>query len=195
MRRTLIIGLGNIGPRYDCTRHNVGFDTLDLFKSDCVLAPEKEKLNALVQEGTCGAQRVILAKPTTYMNESGLAVRHLMDWYGLTPQDCIILSDDIDLPAGQIRLRPHGGAGTHNGWRSILQRTGSDHFPRIRIGVGAPPPQWDLADWVLSKYRGAADEQAVLAGLALAKDALRTILTGGLDTAMNQFNRKPQAHV
>ena len=150
----LIVGLGNYGDRYAHTRHNAGFDTIDILSKRFSISVDRNKCQGLIGEGMIGSERVALIKPQTYMNLSGDCVQAAMHWYKVDPEQVLVISDDIDLPVGQIRMRPHGGAGTHNGWRDILQKTGSDRFPRIRVGVGARPPQWDLADWVLSKYQG-----------------------------------------
>ena len=115
-----------------------------------------------------------------------------MRWYHLEPLDVLIISDDIDLSPGTLRLRPHGGAGTHNGWKSIIQQTGSDRFPRVRVGVGAPPPQWDLADWVLSRYMGSADQETIETSLDEAAKAALFFVKEGMAAAMNKYNRKKQ---
>lgn len=190
METLLIVGLGNPGSRYEHTRHNVGFDTVDLIADRLSIHHAKEKLRAMVAEGQYMGRRVALVKPSTYMNDSGLAVSALMKWYHAEPKDILIISDDIDLAPGSLRLRPHGGAGTHNGWRSIIAETGSDRFPRIRVGVGAPPPKWDLADWVLSRVPGSPDAAKIEKTLELAADAALCFLSDGIDTAMNRYNRK-----
>ena len=139
-------------------------------------------------EGNVAGQRIVLLKPQTYMNLSGESIQAALQWYKLTPEQMLIISDDIDLPVGSIRIRPHGGAGTHNGWKSILQMTGSDRFPRIRLGVGAPPPQWDLKDWVLS---GFGEQQALMQETyQAAAEAADCFLRHGVDLAMNRYNTK-----
>ena len=186
-----IIGLGNPGANYDKTRHNVGFRVIDLMSRRYGIAVSRTRSRALVGEGLAGGQRIALVKPQTYMNLSGESVQDLMRWYKLMPQDILIISDDIDLPPGSVRIRPHGGAGTHNGLRNIIQMTGSDRFPRIRIGVGAPPPQWDLKDWVLSRF---GEDQTVMdEALRTAADAADCFITGGIDLAMNRFNKRQHA--
>jgi len=186
-----IIGLGNPGANYDKTRHNVGFRVIDLMSRRYGIAVSRTRSRALVGEGLAGGQRIALVKPQTYMNLSGESVQDLMRWYKLMPQDILIISDDIDLPPGSVRIRPHGGAGTHNGLRNIIQMTGSNRFPRIRIGVGAPPPQWDLKDWVLS---GFGEDQTVMdEALRTAADAADCFITGGIDLAMNRFNKRQHA--
>ena len=186
-----IIGLGNPGANYDKTRHNVGFRVIDLMSRRYGIAVSRIRSRALVGEGLAGGQRIALVKPQTYMNLSGESVQDLMRWYKLMPQDILIISDDIDLPPGSVRIRPHGGAGTHNGLRNIIQMTGSDRFPRIRIGVGAPPPQWDLKDWVLSGF--GEDQRVMDEALLTAADAADCYITGGIDLAMNRFNKRQHA--
>jgi len=186
-----IIGLGNPGANYDKTRHNVGFRVIDLMSRRYGIAVSRTRSRALVGEGLAGGQRIALVKPQTYMNLSGESVQDLMRWYKLMPQDILIISDDIDLPPGSVRIRPHGGAGTHNGLRNIIQMTGSNRFPRIRIGVGAPPPQWDLKDWVLSGF--GEDQRVMDEALLTAADAADCYITGGIDLAMNRFNKRQHA--
>ena len=135
-----LVGLGNPGPEYELTRHNVGFLALDEAARLLGLAGERRRFKGLVMEGFLGGEKIVLFKPATYMNLSGEAMVELMHWYKLEPEDILVFSDDIDLAPGIMRLRMKGGAGTHNGWRSILQMTASQDFPRARIGIGAPPP-------------------------------------------------------
>lgn len=186
----IIVGLGNPGKNYEHTRHNVGFDAIDLVADLADIHTARSRFSSLVAEGGYKGQRVALIKPQTFMNDSGRAVAQALQWYRVAPQDCLIVSDDIDLPAGSLRLRPHGGAGTHNGWRSIILQTSSEGFPRVRIGVGAPPAQWDLADWVLSRYMGAPDEKEIAPAVETAAEAALCWLTDGIDIAMNRFNAK-----
>lgn len=188
----LIVGLGNPGQPYINTRHNVGFDAVDRIADLCNIHAARKKMQAMVAEGQYGGQKIALVKPQTYMNESGVALQQLMRWYHLEPKDVLVISDDIDLPPGTLRLRPHGGAGTHNGWKSILQQTGSDRFPRIRVGVGAPPPAWDLADWVLSRYTGTKDAEALQKAVDLAAEAALFFINEGITSAMNKYNGKKQ---
>lgn len=183
-----IVGLGNPGAAYDKTRHNVGFQVLDLLSRKYDIPLNKNKCKALAGEGHVAGTRLALLKPQTYMNLSGQSVQEALSWYKLVPEEVLIISDDIDLSPGIIRIRPHGGAGTHNGWKSIIQLTGSDRFPRIRIGVGAPPPEWDLADWVLAGF--GEQQAAVEETVALAAEAAQVFLESGVDLAMNQFNKR-----
>ncbi len=186
----LIAGLGNPGDKYAHTRHNAGFDTIDRIADICNIHTARNKLRSLIAEGQWNGQRIALIKPLTFMNESGAAIAQALKWFRAEPQDLLIISDDIDLPPGTVRIRPHGGAGTHNGWRSIIETTKSDRFPRVRIGVGAPPPEWDLADWVLSRYKGSPDDEAVTKALDVAAQAALTFAKDGIDLAMNRYNTK-----
>ncbi|MHC1785997.1 MAG: aminoacyl-tRNA hydrolase [Christensenellales bacterium] len=181
-----IIGLGNPGAAYEKTRHNVGFQVLDLLSRRYGIPIARNKCRALAGEGNVAGTRLALLKPQTFMNLSGQSVQEALNWYKLTPADLLIISDDIDLAPGTLRVRPHGGAGTHNGWKSILQQTGSDRFPRIRVGVGSPPEGWDLADWVLSGFGG--DQALMDAAYLQAADAADCFLRSGIDAAMNRYN-------
>ncbi len=186
-----IIGLGNPGAAYENSRHNAGWKALDLLAKKYGVSISRPRLKALVGEGLADGKRVVLVKPQTYMNLSGESVAEVLRWYKIEPEQTLIISDDIDLQPGTVRIRPHGGAGTHNGWRNILAVTGSDRFPRIRIGVGAPPPQWDLKDWVLA---GFGEQQAAMdEAFALAADAADCFVRSGIDLAMNRYNKREHA--
>lgn len=185
----LFIGLGNPGAEYAQTRHNAGFQVIERLEKRTGIIVNRARFNGLVGEGTFKGERIALIKPQTFMNLSGDCVVQAMRWYKAEPRDVMVFSDDIDLAAGVIRVRPFGGAGTHNGWRDILLKTGSDRFPRVRVGVGAKPPQWDLADWVLSKF--SADDQKLMdAAFDRAAEAAECFLTRGIEEAMNVYNRK-----
>lgn len=184
-----IAGLGNPGLRYAKTRHNAGFETVDLLSVMLHISVSRSRFHALVGEGSYQGVRLALLKPQTYMNLSGQSIAEAMRWYKIEPQHMLIISDDIDLPPGVIRLRSKGGAGTHNGWKSILQETGTDLFPRIRIGTGAPPPQWDLADWVLTGY-SEENRQVMENAFALAAEAALCFAEHGIDLAMNRYNKR-----
>lgn len=186
----IIVGLGNPGDKYARTRHNVGFDVVGILAEKENIPVKKIKCHALVGEGVIDGEKVVLALPQTYMNLSGQAVVDLMNWYKVSPEDVLIIVDDIDLPMGQVRIRPHGGAGTHNGLRNIVYLTGSDRFPRIRVGVGQKPEGWDLADWVLSKYQTEEDRKVMFDAYLYAADAARAVVTKGVDKAMNLFNKR-----
>lgn len=185
-----LVGLGNPGAGYEFTRHNVGFLSLDEVASALQITSFRRQCKGLVAEGRLKGERVILLKPQTYMNLSGESVLALLQWYKMPPQDVMVLSDDIDLPQGALRIRQRGGAGTHNGWRSILAATSSQDFPRARIGIGAPPPGWELSDWVLSRFDKAEQADAVFAAIHLAAKAGLGFLEHGIQWTMNQFNIK-----
>jgi len=183
----IIVGLGNPGPRYDNTRHNVGFDTIDLLSAKHGIKVSKLKHKALIGDGMIEGKKVILVKPQTFMNLSGESVRDILEWYKVPLKNLIIIYDDIDLAPGKIRIRPKGSAGTHNGMRSVIYQIQSDEFPRIRIGIGKAPEGWDLADYVLSKFN--PDEREVISeSICNAADAVATIIKSGTETAMNRFN-------
>ncbi|HOQ37465.1 MAG TPA: aminoacyl-tRNA hydrolase [Acetivibrio sp.] len=183
----IIIGLGNPGKKYENTRHNVGFDTVELLSRRHGITITKLKHKALLGDGKISGKRVILVKPQTFMNLSGESVREILEWYKVPVKNIIIIYDDIDLPAGKLRLRPKGSAGTHNGMRSVIYQIESDEFPRIRIGVGGPPEGWELADYVLSKLSG-EDKKKVEEAIVYAADAVEEIVKSGIDVAMNKFN-------
>ena len=192
-----LVGLGNPGPEYEQTRHNTGFLALDAAASLLGLAGAKQQSTGLVLEGRRKNERFVLFKPRTYMNLSGEALVELMHWYKLEPQDVMILSDDIDLQPGFMRIRAQGGAGTHNGWRSIIQMAASQDFPRARIGVGAPPPGWDLKDWVLSRWDKDENAEGIREAIILAAKAGISFLDSGIELTMNLYNiksrvRKPE---
>ena len=185
-----LVGLGNPGPEYELTRHNVGFLALDEAARLLGLAGERRRFKGLVMEGFLGGEKIVLFKPATYMNLSGEAMVELMHWYKLEPEDILVFSDDIDLAPGLMRLRMKGGAGTHNGWRSILQMTASQDFPRARIGIGAPPPGWELKDWVLSRWDRDDNAAGVREAISLAAKAGVSFLKDGIQLTMNLYNTK-----
>lgn len=186
----VIIGLGNPGDKYARTRHNVGFDVVSILAEKENIPLKKLKCHALLGEGMIGGEKVVLVQPQTFMNLSGQSVVEVLNWYKVKPEEVLLIVDDIDLPMGQVRLRPHGGAGTHNGLRNIVYLTGSDRFPRIRVGVGQKPEGWDLADWVLSKYQTEEDRKVMFDAYLYAADAARAFVTQGIDKAMNLYNKR-----
>ena len=185
-----IVGLGNPGEKYEHTRHNAGFDVVSILSAKWDIPLKKLKCKAVLGEGVVGDQKVVLIKPQTYMNESGLSVAEALNWYKLDPREMLIVVDDIDLPFGQVRVRAGGGPGTHNGMRSILQCTGSGDFPRIRVGMGSPPAGWDLADYVLGHFNTAQERETAFSAYQTAAEAAGCWVLEGIDRAMNQFNRK-----
>ena len=184
----LVVFLGNPGAKYADTRHNVGFAAADVIGKTHGVKINKLKYSALTGSGSLGGQQVFLMKPQTFMNLSGDAVRQAMSFYKIPLSNVIAVADDVSLPAGKLRIRGQGSHGGHNGLRDIIAKCGGDGFPRVKIGVGAPPhPDYDLADWVLSKPAG---EDARLIGDAIARaaEAVETIIASGVDRAMNRFN-------
>ncbi|MCI6377039.1 MAG: aminoacyl-tRNA hydrolase [Clostridiales bacterium] len=186
----LIVGLGNPGPKYAHTRHNVGFDVLDALARKLGVSIAREKENALVGECFIDGKKVVLALPQTYMNLSGEAVARLVNWYKIAPEHLMVAYDDIDLAPGSIRIRKSGSAGTHNGMRSIVGLLGYDTFPRLRVGVGERKPGFELADWVLSRYQQPQEQQAADAAYALAADAIVEYIQNGIESAMCKYNTK-----
>ncbi len=186
----LIVGLGNPGKEYDGTRHNVGFDVADLLIDKWNIDGPTRFKKSLVGKGKIGDAKVIIMKPMTYMNLSGEAVREGLDYYKIdAASHLIVISDDIDLAPGRIRLRQKGSAGGHNGLKNIMQHVGDGNFMRVRIGVGAKPsPEYNLADHVLGHPQGEDKEQIALAEQNAA-DAVHSILTDGIQKAMNQYNK------
>lgn len=184
----LVVGLGNPGSKYDNTRHNAGFRALESYcaRSGCRI--NKMKFKALVGEATLGGVRVLLMKPQTFMNLSGESVRDAAAFYKIPPARIVVLSDDISLDVGTLRVRPKGSAGGQNGLKNIIYHLGSEDFPRVKIGVGKKPhPDYDLAAWVLSKFT--ADEQkAIDKACADAVDAVTCIIAEGCAAAAQKFN-------
>lgn len=186
----LIVGLGNPGREYAATRHNIGFMAIDNLAHKLGLAVEKKKFKALVGQGQIKSERVLLAKPQTYMNLSGEAVAALLRWHKLGPADLIVVYDDMDLPPGKLRIRPEGGSGGHKGMESIIWSLSTENFPRLRIGVGKPEnPNFDGADFVLSRLTG-DDFKTFEESVNLAVEAIHCIVCEGLEIAMNEYNRK-----
>ena len=183
----IIVGLGNPGKKYEGTRHNAGFAALDHVAEKWGVRVTKAKFDALTGTGTAAGVKVLLMKPQTFMNLSGDAVRKAADFYKVPPERIIVLFDDISLAPGRLRIRKTGSAGGHNGIKSIIGNIGQD-FPRVKIGVGEKPrPEYDLADWVLSKF-SAEERKALESTFGHANDAVELIVDGKIDQAMNQFN-------
>lgn len=186
----IIVGLGNFAKEYVNTRHNIGFDVIDKLAEQENIAMLEKKHKAVIGKGVVAGQKCILAKPVTFMNLSGESVRELIDYYKVDETtELIVISDDISLAVGQLRVRKKGSAGGHNGLKNIIAHLGHDSFIRIKVGVGEKPKGWDLADYVLGHFP--AQERKLMDEAALrAADAIRTIITQGADAAMNEFNRK-----
>ena len=183
----IVVGLGNPEKKYEHTRHNVGFDVLQVLSQKLDIPLNKLRCKALTGEGRIGGERVVLAAPQTYMNLSGQSVVELLRWYKADAKHLIVVYDDVDLPQGRLRVRAGGSAGTHNGMRNIVYLTGRDDFPRVRIGIGKPEPGRDLAAYVLGKYPPEA-RQAMFDAFLRAADAVQAIVTDGPEAAMARFN-------
>lgn len=186
----LIVGLGNPGKDYTNTRHNIGFEVIDKLAEQENIGVLEKKHKALFGKGYIGGQKVILAKPQTYMNLSGESIRELIDYYKIDEkEELIVISDDISLDPGNLRLRKKGSAGGHNGLKNIIQHLGHDEFIRVRVGVGEKPKGYDLADYVLGHFT--TDEKKVMEEAAkTAADAIRMIMSEDMEAAMNRFNKK-----
>lgn len=184
----LIVGLGNPGTKYEPTRHNVGFLVVDRIAARQAISIRKRICSALTGEWTRDGEKTFLAKPQTYMNRSGVAVRNLLQSYHGSTDDLIVVYDDIDLPFGRIRIRPQGSAGGHRGLASIIDSLAGAPFPRIRVGIGRPPEGVDPADYVLEPFD--ADQSDQLGELVeRASEAVLVVLQQGIETAMGKFNR------
>ncbi len=184
----LIVFLGNPGPRYEMTRHNAGFMAANAMAKEKNVNINKARFKALTATCDIGGESVLLMKPQTFMNLSGDAVAQAAKFYKIPPEHVIVVSDEISLPIGKLRIRTKGSAGGHNGLKDIIAKLGTDAFPRIRIGVGAPPhPDYDMADWVLSSFKN-QDAEDMLAAAERAAQAAQCYITQGADRAMNRFN-------
>ena len=187
----VIAGLGNPKKEYENTRHNVGFDVVDLLADRHGIRVNEARHRGLVGKGIIAGQKVILLKPLTYMNLSGESIRDVVQYYKLDPSaQLVVLCDDINLDPGVLRIRKKGSAGGHNGLKNIIAQLGRDDFCRVRIGVGSKPEGYDLADYVLGHF-GRAEKQVMQEAVGRACDAVETILADGPDAAMNRFNAKP----
>lgn len=185
----LIAGLGNPGRQYEGTRHNAGFMALEALAEKLNVRVDRVKFKSYCGEAAIGDKRVLLLMPQTYMNLSGEAVREAMQFYKLPPERALILFDDISLPVGAIRVRRKGSDGGQRGMRSIIELTGSDQYPRIKIGIGAKPhPEYDLKDWVLSRF-SKEDAPKILEAARRAAEAACLIAEGKIDEAMNRYSK------
>ena len=186
----IIVGLGNPTRKYEGTKHNVGFDTIDYLVDEYGIPSSGLGHKAMYGKGMIAGQKVLLAKPMTYMNLSGESVRSLLDYYKVDEeQELLVIYDDISLGVGQIRIRAKGSAGGHNGIKNIIAHLGGQVFPRIKVGVGEKPPKWDLADYVLGHFSKEEQEQ-MEEGYEHAVCAVKEIVTGNIEAAMNEYNRK-----
>ena len=184
----IIIGLGNPGREYHRTRHNVGFDVVDVLSEKLGISLTKNAMHGLIGEGFAGGEKAVLVKPQTYMNLSGQCVAELAAWYKAPMENLLVVYDDVDLPLGKLRLRQSGSAGTHNGMRSIIGLLGRQDFPRLRVGVGRKPEGWELADWVLSHYRTEEERKTQFDAFLLAADTVVDWIQNGWESAMRTAN-------
>ena len=186
----LVVGLGNPGRQYEATRHNMGFDTVDYLVEESKVPQGGVKVNAMYGKTVIGGEKVILMKPLSFMNLSGGPVRDMVNYFKIDPEtELIVIYDDIDLDPGQLRIRKQGSAGGHNGIKDIIRQLGTEKFLRIKVGVGAKPKGWDLADYVLGRF-STEDRKIVDEAIAKAGKAVDIMISQGPDAAMNEFNKK-----
>lgn len=186
----IIAGLGNPDRQYEGTRHNVGFDVIDRIAEKYNIAVDTKKHRAYIGKGIIQGQKVILAKPQTYMNLSGESIRSLVDYYTIDEEnELLVIYDDISLDVGQLRIRAKGSAGGHNGIKNIIAHLGTQVFPRIKVGVGEKPKGYDLADYVLGHF-SKAEKELMDEGYDSAVRAAELIVSGEITEAMNEFNRR-----
>ena len=186
----IIVGLGNPTKEYEGTRHNVGFDVIDAIADKYNISVTERRNRAFCGKGIINGQKVLLAKPQTYMNLSGESVRGLLDYYKIDGEsELIVIYDDISLDVGQLRIRKKGSAGGHNGIKNIISHLGTEIFQRIKVGVGEKPKEYDLVDYVLGHF-SKAEKEVMEDGYMRAIEAVELILQGEIDMAMNQFNKK-----
>lgn len=190
----LIVGLGNPGKKYEGNRHNVGFMAIDKIAKENNISINKAKFHSIYGEGRINSEKVILMKPVTYMNNSGIAVMECSNYYNIPIDDIVVICDDIDIPFGTIRIKKKGSAGTHNGLKSIIYHLKSDNFPRIKISVGEKIPQMSLADFVLSNFK---KEEIIILEKEIddSVKATELIIGNNIEEAMNRFNGKSHIEV
>ncbi len=186
----IIAGLGNPTLQYEGTRHNVGFDVIDMLADRYNISVDGRKGRALIGKGMIGGQKVLLVKPQTYMNLSGESLRELVNYYKIDEEhELLVIYDDISLDVGQLRIRKKGSAGGHNGIKNIIAHLGGQVFPRIKVGVGEKPPKYDLADYVLGHF-SKAEQELMSEGYDNAVKAVELIVSDQISEAMNEYNRK-----
>ena len=189
----VIVGLGNPTAQYEGTRHNAGFDVIDVLAEKYNISVDARKCRAFCGKGVIAGQKVLLVKPQTYMNLSGESVGGIVNYYKIDPEsDLLVIYDDISLDVGQLRIRKKGSAGGHNGIKSIIAHLGTTVFPRIKVGVGEKPKNYDLADYVLGHF-SKQERELMEEGYEHASDAVEQIVQGEIETAMNVFNKKVKA--
>ncbi|MBU1026227.1 MAG: aminoacyl-tRNA hydrolase [Candidatus Margulisbacteria bacterium] len=183
----LIVGLGNPGVEYENTRHNLGFKVIDALLSDLNVSSLKSKHDSLLAQAKIDDHKIIILKPQTFMNNSGLAVGQVLNWYKIKPENLILIYDDVDLEVGQLRLREKGGTGGHNGVESVIQHVSTTEFARVRIGIGRDNLLADISDYVLGQIPN-GQAQMINEAVNKAAEAVKSIVTHGINYAMNQFN-------
>lgn len=184
----LVVGLGNPGDKYDNTRHNIGFAVVDQFMTTAKGEFNKNKMDALFGECKVGDKRILVAKPQTYMNNSGIAVSQIAKFYKIPTENIIVVFDDISLDVGKLRIRRKGSHGGHNGMKSIVNLMGCDDIPRIKMGVGNKPhPDYNLADWVLAKFPE-SEKENLQKSIEKGSAAIKEIITRSIDSAMNKYS-------
>ena len=184
----VIAGLGNPGKKYENTRHNMGFLTIDRIAEKNDIKVNKIKHRALVGDGFISGHKVLLVKPQTYMNLSGESLREVMNYYNVDIEDLIVINDDFDIETGSLRIRKKGSAGSHNGMKSVIYQLKNDGFPRVRVGIGKSG-SLDWKDFVLGKV-GGAESDAISQAISNAADAVECMISEGIDIAMNKYNKK-----
>ena len=189
----IIAGLGNPGKKYEHTRHNVGFDVMDVLAEKYNIRMDEKKYKAICGKGMIGSEKVVLVKPQTFMNLSGESIAEAVNFYKVDPaSELLVIFDDISLAPGRIRIRKKGSAGGHNGIKNIILHLGTEVFPRIKVGVGEKPKGWDLADYVLGRY-SAEDRKIIDEAQKEAADAVKLMVTDDVRGAMNRYNTKKKA--
>ena len=183
----LVVFLGNPGLKYAGTRHNAGFLTADAAEKRFRVSINRSRFKALTCSCELGGEKVLFMKPQTYMNLSGDAVRQAVSFYKIPADHVLVVSDEMSLPIGKIRIKPKGSAGGHNGLKSIISALGTEDFPRIRLGVGSPPPEFDVKDWVLSTFRD-RDAEEISTAAEKASQAIESYIALGPEKTMNQYN-------
>ena len=184
----IIVFMGNPGPKYNGTRHNVGFMAADVLAKDMGVRIDRLRFKAYTGQGELGGSKVFLMKPQTYMNLSGESVQPAAAFYKIPPERILVVGDDVSMPVGKLRIRAKGSAGGHNGLKSIISRLGTDEFPRLKIGVGAPEnTEYDLADWVLGTFQN-QDAEKIREVISRGVKAVESVVAEGIDTAMRKFN-------
>ena len=179
----VIVGLGNPGRKYEHTRHNVGFDVIDILSQKYDIPMVRLRCKAVVGEGMIRGKKVALAMPQTFMNLSGESVVQLLNWYKPEEDQLIVVYDDVDLQEGKLRFRPSGSAGTHNGMRNIIYLLGRDNFPRVRVGIGRPAEGWDMKDWVLAGYNTPELRKTMFDAYMNAADVVAELIEKGVEPA------------